>query len=71
MGDLIAEGDYAAMDWTWTGTHSGEFMGIPPTGKKVSVYGISIMRFSGGKMVEACSVRDSLDMMQQMGLFPK
>jgi predicted ester cyclase len=71
MGDLIAEGDTAMFDWTWTGTHKGEHLGILPTGKKVSVYGMSTARFSGDKMVEACSVMDRLDMMQQMGVIPK
>jgi steroid delta-isomerase-like uncharacterized protein len=68
--DLIAEGDKVVVRMTWTGTHRGEFMGIPPTGKSVSFEVIDIVRFSGGKFVEHWGVMDSMRMMQQLGVAP-
>ena len=64
--DMIAEGDKVAVRWTWSGTHSGEFMGIPPTGKQIAVTGISIHRFADGEFVESWAIYDSLGMMQQI-----
>ena len=64
--DMIAEGDKVAVDWTWTGTHIGEFMGIPPTGRHIAVKGISIHRLADGKFVESWASYDALGMMQQL-----
>jgi len=64
--DLIAEGDKVAVHWTWTGTHTGEFMGIPPTGRQIAVTGISIHRFADGRFVESWVSYDMLGMMQQL-----
>ena len=50
--DLIAEGDKVAARWKVEGTHRGEMMGIPPTGKQAAVTGMSMVRIVGGKMVE-------------------
>ena len=47
--DMLAEGDKVATRWTIRGTHQGELMGIPPTGKQVEASGITIHRVSGGK----------------------
>jgi len=52
LGGLIAEGDRVAARWTFQGTHRGEFIGIAATGKQVSMAGITIDRFAGGKVVE-------------------
>jgi len=52
LDDMIAEGDKVVVRSTWSGTHKGEFMGIPPTGKKVSFGVIDIIRMAGGKAVE-------------------
>ena len=68
--DLIAEGDKVVARWTATGTHQGELMGIPPTGKQVVVTGISIVRITGGKIVEDDSNHDALGMLQQLGVIP-
>src|SRR5712692_3968146 len=51
--DQIAEGDTVVTRWTARGTHKGPLMGIPPTGKQVTVTGITIDRFANGKGVES------------------
>ncbi len=64
--DMIAEGDRVAVPYTITGTHTGEFMGIPATGRRITVAGISIYRFADGKIVEIWASYDALGMMQQL-----
>ncbi|HEX6385062.1 MAG TPA: ester cyclase, partial [Anaerolineae bacterium] len=68
--DMIAEGDKVVARVTLTGTHRGEFLGIPPTGKQVEVSTIDIIRVADGKMVEHWGVTDNLGMMQQLGVVP-
>lgn len=68
--DIIAEGAKVAARWTFTGTHKGEFQGISPTNKKVTLSGINIDRVSGGKFVEGWVSFDTRSMMQQLGLLP-
>jgi steroid delta-isomerase-like uncharacterized protein len=65
----IAEGDLVVDRWIGEGTHQGELMGMAPTGKKVSISGITIHRIAGGKIVETWNNFDSLSMVQQLGLF--
>jgi steroid delta-isomerase-like uncharacterized protein len=67
---LIAEGDKVVLHMTWTGTHEGEFMGIPPTGKSISITVIDILGIAEGKFVEHWGVMDSMAMMQQLGVVP-
>ena len=67
---LIAEGDEVVLHMTWTGTHKGEFMGIPPTGKSISINVIDILGIAEGKFVEHWGVMDSMAMMQQLGVVP-
>ncbi|MBC8235679.1 ester cyclase [bacterium] len=64
--DTLAEGDKLIQRWTVTGTHLGEFMGIPPTGAQVTFSGITINRFADGKIVEMWWAYDALGMMQQL-----
>lgn len=66
--DMIAERDKVAVRWTATGTHKGEFMGIAPTGKQVTMTGIDIERIAGGKIVETWGLNDVMGMMQQLGV---
>jgi len=68
--DLIAEGDRVVVRSSWSGTHTGELMGIPPTGKVVSVGVIDIVRIAGGKIVEHWGEMDMMGMMQQLGIIP-
>ncbi len=65
--EMIAEGDRVAYRITFTGTHRGEFLGVKPTAKTVSVRSIGVVKFSGGKMVEEWENLDALNMMQQLG----
>jgi len=68
--DLIAEGDKVVARATLSGTQQGTFMGIPPTGKHVTIGGIDINRFVGGKSVEHWVEMDTLGLMQQLGVIP-
>jgi steroid delta-isomerase-like uncharacterized protein len=69
--DLIANGDKAVARVTATGTHKAEFMGMPPTGARVDVQLIDIMRFDGAGLVcEHWGVADMLSLMQQLGAVP-
>jgi predicted ester cyclase len=68
--DQIAEGDYVASRWEGRGRHTGELMGIPPTGKDVTVSGQTISRLAGGKIVEEYTNWDTLGMLQQIGAVP-
>jgi steroid delta-isomerase-like uncharacterized protein len=70
IDDMIAEGDKVVVRSTWSGTHKGEFMGIPPTDKSVSFGVFDIVRISEGKFVEHWGLMDSLSMMQQLGVVP-
>ena len=70
IDDLVAEGDRVVVRHTWTGTHRGEFMGVPPTGKSVSFGVIDILRIAGGKVVEHWGLMDSMSLMQQLGASP-
>lgn len=66
--DEITEGDKVAVRWTMRGTHKGEFMGRPATGKQVTVEGMHFWRVAGGKILEAWVNKDRLGMMQQLGV---
>lgn len=68
--DTIAEGDKVVSRWTGSGTHQGEYVGIPPTGKQATLAGMTIYRFEAGKIAEAWWVYDSLGVMQQLGVIP-
>lgn len=68
--DMVAEGDKVAVRWTWRGTHKGEFMGVAPAGKEVTITGISILHIVGGKIVEEWGEMNILGMMQQLGVLP-
>lgn len=69
--DLIADGDKTVARVRVTGTHQGEFMGVPPTGTSVAMELIDIMRFDGAGLVcEHWGVADMLSLMQQLGVVP-
>ena len=70
IDDIVAEGDKVVIRQTWSGTHKGEFMGIPPTGKSVSFGVIDILRIAGGKFAEHWGQMDSMGLMQQLGAIP-
>jgi predicted ester cyclase len=66
----IAEGDTVVTRKTFTGTHDGEFLGVPPTGRKVTIEVIDIVRVQDGKIVEHWNVVGLLEALQQMGAAP-
>jgi steroid delta-isomerase-like uncharacterized protein len=68
--DLVAAGDKVVARWTSFGTHSGEFMGVPATGRFLRTSGITIFRLEDGKIVEEWSESDMLGMLQQVGAIP-
>ena len=68
---LVAEGDLVAGRMTTSGTHSGDFMGIPATGKRVSFTETHIVRIANGKAVEHWGNQDDMAMMQQLGVIPE
>jgi steroid delta-isomerase-like uncharacterized protein len=70
LEDVIAEGDTVVVRHTWRGSHTGNFRGIPPTGKQVSGTAIIITRNVNGKAVELWSNYDDLGLLQQLGVVP-
>lgn len=70
LEDMVAEGDRVAWRFTARGTHQGELMGIPPTGRPATVTGIVISRFANGKWAEDQVSFDALGMLQQLGVIP-
>lgn len=70
LEDQLAEGDKVMNRWTAHGTHKGEFMGIPPTGREVTVVGMSVARIVDGKIVEEWSLIDMFSLLQQLGVIP-
>jgi predicted ester cyclase len=68
IDELIAEGDRVVARTTMVGTQRGEFFGIPPTGRSVTVPGIHIMRIADGKVAEHWGVNDDLSLMKQLGV---
>ena len=68
LEDLIEEGDKVVEKDLVTGTHQGEFNGLPPTGRSVSYHEIFIMRFANGRIAEIWGVVDIFSQMKQLGL---
>jgi steroid delta-isomerase-like uncharacterized protein len=66
--DLIAEGDTVAVRRTFRGTHTSRLMGIPATGRQVTISDMAILRVAGGKFVEAWNNADDLGLLQQLGV---
>jgi steroid delta-isomerase-like uncharacterized protein len=67
---LVAEGDLVVERFTASGTHRGELMGVPPTGKTLVLAGINIFRVRADKIVERWGCLDQLGLLQQVGLVP-
>lgn len=67
---MIAEGDQVAARWRIDMTHGGDFMGIPPTGKQLTMTSVDIFRVVNGKIVEQWAMADMLGLMQQLGAVP-
>lgn len=70
IGEMIAEGDKVAYHLTVTATHTGEFMGVPATGKRVTFTETHIDQIAGGKIVRHDGDWDQVSMLQQLGVIP-
>lgn len=68
--DVIAEDDKAVLRWTARGRHTGPLMGIPPTGREVTLRGIDVIRVEGGRIVEHWGEFDVYGMLVQLGVIP-
>ena len=68
--EQISEGDKVASRFEWTGTHRGEFMGIPATGRQVRVWGIVIDRLASGRIKDTRIIMDTIGLMMQLGALP-
>lgn len=67
---VVAEGDTVVVYCTFSGRHTGEFMGLPPTNRPFAFRQVHIVRFEDGKGVEHWAVRDDLALMRQLGAIP-
>ena len=68
INEQIAEGDKVVTHWTARGTHQGELMGVPATGKQVTVQGVVISRIENGKLIQDFETYDVHGMMRQLGV---
>lgn len=68
--DMIAEDDKIVVRWHATLTHTGDYFGIPPTGKSATITGMNTWHLAGGKAVEGWVNRDDLGLLQQLGIIP-
>jgi steroid delta-isomerase-like uncharacterized protein len=69
--EVVAEGDIVVIRWSSTGTHTGDFSGMPPTGRVGTLYAISMVRMKDGRIVEGWQETDRLGLAQQLGMVPK
>jgi predicted ester cyclase len=67
---VLGDGDTVAVHCTWNATHTGEFMGIPATQKRIAQQQIHVLRLEDGFIAEHWAVRDDLGMLRQMGIAP-
>ena len=70
VNQVVAERGLVSVFWTASGTNTGEGMGFPATGKRITVNGMTLFRFKAGKISEEWSVFDMLSAMRQAGLLP-
>jgi predicted ester cyclase len=68
--EVLWDGDACAIRYTMTGRHVGEFMGVPPTSTEITLPGITIMHFDGGRVIERFSQADMLGLLVQIGALP-
>lgn len=67
---MLAEGEMVAVHWQVRGTHQGDLMGIPPSGKPIAITATEIFRFSGGKIAEQWVTVDNIGLLRQIGAVP-
>jgi uncharacterized protein len=69
--DVFGQGNKLVKHWNFKGTNTGVFFGMPPTGKKVDLDGVTLVRMHNGKIAEERDFFDNLEFMQQLGLIPR
>jgi steroid delta-isomerase-like uncharacterized protein len=70
IDDTMADADKVTARFTARGIHKGEFMGLPPTGKAITMTGIEIFHIKGGKIAELWGEANLMGLMQQLGILP-
>jgi predicted ester cyclase len=70
QADSVVEGDKVAFRWMMSGTHEGEFMGVAPTGERVTVMGMDILRIGDGEILDYWGEFDVMGMLRQLGITP-
>ena len=70
IDDISAGSNKVTVEWTVSGTHQEEYMGVTATGKKAEFSGVSVVTFAGGKIVKTSVVFDSLNLWRQLGVDP-
>jgi steroid delta-isomerase-like uncharacterized protein len=70
LHEVVAQDDFVAVRYTLEGTHDGSFAGIPPTGKRTTLSGMSIFRLTGGRIAEGWGCADFYGFLQQLGVLP-
>jgi predicted ester cyclase len=70
IDDIMADGNKVIARFTARGTHNGEFMSVPPTGKAITLTAIEIFRVKDGKIVELWGEVNMMGLMQQLGMLP-
>ncbi|MFC7766345.1 ester cyclase [Leucobacter soli] len=68
--DIVEEGDRVAYRWVSTGTHLGDYLGAPPTGRTVTASGITISRFENGRIVEDWASWNEVSVLHSIGVLP-
>lgn len=71
VDDMVTEGEKVVVRFSTQGTHTGDLMGVPPTGKTGAVPCITILRLENGKVIEEFSLADMMLLYQQLGLVPE
>ena len=71
IADILGDGDLVAVHLTHHGRHTGDLMGMPPTGRTVAYPYVQFLRFRDGKVIEQWSVRDDMTLMRQLGVMPE
>ena len=67
---MFGQGNKIVKHWSFSGTNTGAFFGMPPTGRKVNIDGVTLVRMQGGKIAEERDLLDNLDLMTQLGSMP-
>ena len=70
LDELVVDGDAAASRWTYRGTHTGDYYGIPPTGRAIASTVVAFDRIQDGMVVENWTIFDNYEVMRQLGIVP-